>query len=482
MSSPAIPLVRSRRPYRDFFSVSPATFRNKHFWVILALVAFIAGAHSLMEFGSLLPHWSVLWFVPTTAFLIPVTYAALTFGLKGALSTAILCTIVSVPNWVLFHTGVGRLACIFQLVVVDAAAYFVGQRVERERQAWRRVARIRGALNASETQYHSLFESSPVAILQLDESGAVTDANPTAEVLFDRSPRSMKGTNVADLIGSEAAMRILGDSTAEYWQTAPLTIGKSSGARHDLKPVLTRVTDEQGSKTIQVVFGDVTAERRNQAGLRAYAAHLLNTLEVERQRIARELHDQTIQQLVLVCRQMENVDEMNGPLTATDATRLKDARKTAEDGVKWLRDFIRTLRPPILDDLGIGASIRRLLADFKERTGTEARFKIAGGVERLSPDKELNLFRIAQEAIWNIEHHASASRVEVGLTFGQRRVSLEVMDNGVGFAVLPEPTDFTAGGHFGLLGMQERAASMGGSLEVRSAPKGGTRLRVVVPV
>ncbi len=143
---------------------------------------------------------------------------------------------------------------------------------------------------------------------------------------------------------------------------------------------------------------------------------------------------------------------------------------------------LQALRPPILDDLGMIASVRRLLTDLTERAGVEVKLKVTDEERRLPPDVELGLYRITQEALWNVEHHARATRVAVDITFSAERVDLEVVDNGAGFSVPPGSGDFTTSGHLGLISMQERAELLGGKLEIRSSPDTGTRVIVSVPV
>ena len=216
--------------------------------------------------------------------------------------------------------------------------------------------------------------------------------------------------------------------------------------------------------------------------LKAYTAYVVRAQEEERQRIARELHDDTIQSLVLLCRRLDDLRGTSESLPASTLDRLQEARETAEEVVAGLRDFTKALRPPILDDLGLVTSVRRLLTDFTERTGIKGQFKVAGEDRRLPPDTELGIFRITQEALRNTESHAEATRIAVTLTFAKDEVRLEVVDNGVGFSRASVSTDFTSSGHLGLISMQERAELLGGRLEIKSSPGKGTRVNASVPV
>ena len=207
---------------------------------------------------------------------------------------------------------------------------------------------------------------------------------------------------------------------------------------------------------------------------------MLRAQEEERKRIAQELHDETVQSLVLLCRQLDTVDDTAGALPSTVTDTLQQSRAIAEEAVERLRDFARTLRPPTLDDLGLVTSIRRLLDDLTERTKANGKLTVQGKERRLPPDTELGLFRIAQEAIRNVERHALATEVTMTLDFAVGEVRLEVHDNGVGFTPPAATANFATSGQLGLLGMQERAQLLGGRLKINSSPGKGTRISVSI--
>ncbi len=216
--------------------------------------------------------------------------------------------------------------------------------------------------------------------------------------------------------------------------------------------------------------------------LRAYAAYVIRAQEVERQRIARELHDGTIQSLILLCRQLDGLQGTSESESSSLNDVLREARGTAEEVVNELRDVTKALRPPILDDLGMVTSIRRLLADFTERTKIKSQPKVLGEERRLLSDEELGMFRIAQEALRNVERHAEATHVAVTITFAKHETRLKVVDNGVGFSMASPSGNVAAGGQMGLRSMQERAELLGGKLEIQSSPGNGTTVIVSVPV
>jgi signal transduction histidine kinase len=334
--------------------------KERRFWVVQAIVVGVAGLHDYLEIGSYLPHLGALYFLPISIFFLPVVYAALNFGIRGSLATVTWIVLVTIPNWVLWHSGLERFGVMFQMLLFVAVAGFVGQRVDREASARHR---------------------------------------------------------------AEAAS----------------------------------------------------------AALKAYAAHVVRVQEDERKNLARELHDESIQSLVLLCRQLDGVSR-NQSLSVAEIQELSKAREISEGVVKNLRDFARQLRPPHLEDLGLEDSVNKMLLDFSDRTGIKSSLKSNWKEERLSVDTKVGLFRIMQEALWNIERHSKATELVVEMTFGVSEVVLSISDNGMGFTLPKDLEVLSDGNHYGLVGMHERAELIGGTLEVLSMPGKGTRVTVSIPI
>ncbi|HEV7216411.1 MAG TPA: ATP-binding protein, partial [Chloroflexota bacterium] len=189
-------------------------------------------------------------------------------------------------------------------------------------------------------------------------------------------------------------------------------------------------------------------------------------------------HDEPVQALIAVCRRLDAVPE-RATLPAAALASLEQTRLLVEGVARELRELARGLRPPSLDDLGLVATLRQLVGAFQERTGVATTFVVRGDERRLAPEAELALFRIAQEALHNVERHAAARRVALALNF-DIEVHLRVADDGGGFT---PPSTSQSGDRdgLGLLGMQERAAWLGGRLDLRSSPGHGTTVGVALP-
>jgi signal transduction histidine kinase len=195
--------------------------------------------------------------------------------------------------------------------------------------------------------------------------------------------------------------------------------------------------------------------------------------EEERKRIARELHDETSQDLATLLLAIETTADSGPEELKKKFLQMKALTGRTLDSIHRL---ILDLRPSVLDDLGLTSAIRWIAESRLEPLGIDLDFAVAGQERRLKPEIETTLFRIGQEAISNIARHAEASSVAIELEFGQESVRLKVEDNGRGFEF-----DETRSGSFGLRGMKERAALLDGVLSVDSEPGSGTHIAVAIP-
>jgi len=219
-----------------------------------------------------------------------------------------------------------------------------------------------------------------------------------------------------------------------------------------------------------------------QDNLRYYLQQITRAQEEERKRIARELHDVTAQSLYALNRQVDNFVRSNTNLPADNAAFLEDLGKQVREVLQDVRRFGQDLRPPMLDDLGLLAALRWLASELKEQHGIETHLKVLGTERRFTPETELILFRIVQEAMRNIGRHSKASKAEATIEFGEGKTRISVSDNGKGFKLSGSLADFVRTGKLGLAGMQERAQLIGGRLTVQSEPGKGTTVIVQAPV
>ena len=208
---------------------------------------------------------------------------------------------------------------------------------------------------------------------------------------------------------------------------------------------------------------------------------LLSAQEDERKRIARELHDEAGQSLAGLMLELEAArleDARGSPVTQETLARL---RRLAARTVEAVRGLIYDLRPAVLDDLGLVPALRWYTQTQVASRGLEVSLSERLGSERLDATLETTVFRIAQEALWNAVKHAHASRVDVELSRAGDRLVLRIRDNGQGLAAADMPPERRGRVGVGLGGMEERAASLGGTVRIVSRPEGGTEVLAEFP-
>lgn len=217
---------------------------------------------------------------------------------------------------------------------------------------------------------------------------------------------------------------------------------------------------------------------RAQSALEDYVRLATDAQEEERKRLARELHDDTIQTLVIAKAELDAL-AAEEPAPAAARARLKNVEATLAAAIDNMRRFSRDLRPSLLDDLGLVHAVDWLVGDLGARTGIDTQLHTSGEPRRLDPKDELTMFRIVQEALRNVERHAEASKVEVRIQFGEE-VRATVADDGRGFDTSKALHDRHSSTGLGLLGMRERAKLAGAALSIRSEASTGTSVTVTL--
>ena len=215
-----------------------------------------------------------------------------------------------------------------------------------------------------------------------------------------------------------------------------------------------------------------------QEGLHDYIGAITSAQEDERMRLARELHDDTIQAVIALKQRVQlaqkSIKDQHGRQS------LNELETLAEQTIENLRRLTRALRPIYLEDLGLVTALEMLARETSQNNHLVVDFRKTGQERRLSREVELSLYRIAQEALNNIVKHSKATHADLKIAFDSAIIKMEVSDNGNGFLVPKSPTELAPSGHFGLLGVHERADLIGARLEIESILGKGTRLRVVL--
>ena len=222
-----------------------------------------------------------------------------------------------------------------------------------------------------------------------------------------------------------------------------------------------------------------------QRSLHGYIGAITDAQEEERRRLARELHDDTLQALIALKQRVQLAQlELQPSSTAASpqSAELDEIGTLTEQTIENLRRLTRALRPVYLEDLGLAPALEMLARETGQAMGIAVEFHRQGAEKRLDSSVELALYRMAQEACSNIARHAHAQHASLEINYTPASVNLQVEDDGVGFILPPNPAEYADGGHYGLLGLRERADLIGATLDIHTSPGKGTCLVVTLPV
>ena len=214
--------------------------------------------------------------------------------------------------------------------------------------------------------------------------------------------------------------------------------------------------------------------QRYQQALKGYLGAITSAQEEERARLARELHDGTVQMLIALNQRAQMAQRGLSRNPTRAAERLVELRTMISDGIEEVRRFSGALRPLYLEELGLAPAVEMLARS------ANATYQLVGTPKRLDDEKEVALYRMTGEALSNARRHSQAQHIAISLTFAERGVTLQVRDDGIGFDVPTDFVDLARAGHFGLMGMHERAHFVGAQLQIHSAPGEGTTVTVTV--
>ncbi len=484
---------------RYFRTLKRASFSvlSPHFWVILAM--FILGivfhypqqllgtdSPSLLSFMGL-THFAV----ERTLFLVPVTYAGMFFGLRAGLTALVISLIIILPR--VFFMSEYRAEALLQsgAVVILGVLVNLWFEVKRKENALYRqlVARLEESergMTVSEQKYRYLFENASDAIWVQDVNGYLVDGNRAFERLTGLKVAEAKGTHLGKYMSEEslAVAREVRNKLVngeEFEQPYEQQFQIRPGVIRTVKMSTNAVMSGGRITGFEHVARDVTQEKQRQDDMRAYIKQITMAQEEERKRIARDLHDDVSPNILILIQKLDNLASGKRHKLAALLENVAALRGQAVTALESLRATAQGLRPRILDDLGLVAALEWIAEETEKGQGIRTQVEVAGLDRRLSPETQIVLFRIAQEALNNIRKHAQASRATIAIEGKGNDITMTIADNGRGFVVNERLGEGVSAGRLGIMGMYERARLLNGNMRIKSEPGKGTELTVTLP-
>jgi len=340
-------------------------------------------------------------------------------------------------------------------------------------------------LDGAEQAYRLLIESMNEGALMLTVDKMILYANESFARMVKCPLEQVTGNSFRRFLSpaDQATLRPLMKRSANNGSKIQMLLHCGDGSQLPVQ-ISVQELDQNGSDrmTIGMVVTDLTESRRNEERLRALTHRVVQAQESERGRVALELHDHITQ---LLCAILVRSQTLANQLPASEQLLKREAFKLREllgEAAVEVERISHNLRPSILEQLGLAAVLRDTGREFTQRTGVILTLASVSLAVRLPGDIELTLYRILQEALENVALHARARHVKVNLTMKDDIVQLVIHDDGISF----NPGHLSArrkkSVHLGLLGLHERAAYLGGTLNVDSAPGRGTTITAKIPL
>ena len=334
------------------------------------------------------------------------------------------------------------------------------------------------------SRFQEVFEKAHDAIWIQDFQGKIIAANQAYSRLTGYEMGELIGCDVSRFLAPQALklareMRQNLLSGKEMRQPYEQRIVRKDGTEAIILLTTSLLGDQEMPSAFLHIARDVTEERKLQEDLRLYANQISKAHEEERKRIARELHDDTVQAMAAASHRLDSL--ISGEeIPANLRKPLEALRRDIDESLARTRRLVQDLRPPTLEYLGLLPALRELIAQLQEQCNIEVNLRTEGSERNFSPENELLIYRIAQEALRNIWRHSKATTAEVAVEFGENKTTLTISDNGRGFDI-DESKGFLKAGKLGLAGMKERAHLLGGTLTIESKLNSGTKITLEIP-
>ena len=467
--------------------------RRPGFWLILALLVLITipHYHEVLRFPP--PFIPIISHVgldrhafERILYLAPIAGAGFLFGWRGAFVTSLAALACMLPRVIFISPhpmeSLFETSAVF-IVGNVLAISFASLRKEREYRT--RLEVTQQELQASEERYRELFESASDAIWLHDLGKNIVAANKASATLTGYSLEELSTRKSDNLFAKDCLEDINHIEESLFKNGAPGHLSETKIIRKDKSEAHVQLSTNPIFINGQIVgfqhiARDITEQKRMQENLRFYLHQITRAQEEERKRIARAIHDESVQSLASLAHKIEAITTEKWRLPKDAIHYLEGLCAETKGIMDGLRRFSHGLRPGVLDQVGLGSALELLAEELGSEQNISTSLEISGPERRLEPEVELALFRIAQEALSNIRRHSEAKKAAIKLQFTSRKVKLTVSDDGRGFQLPEVLGDLATEGKLGILGMQERTSLFNGKFSVKSVVGKGTKVVVEV--
>jgi len=367
------------------------------------------------------------------------------------------------------------------MAALTCALLFLLTRSHLQRQA---------ALELATQQARSVIENAADGIITLDDHGIIHEFNPAAAAMFGCEAAAAQGRPLTDFIpqgchGHPVSPGILPATHEHTARCGRETKGRRADGSIFPVEITVSAVRQEPVRLLMALVRDITVRRETQQALqtsreelRSLAARLQSVREEERSRVAREVHDELGQALTGVKMDLSwilgRLDAEQTPIRE----RVASATQLVSRTVHAVRRIAAALRPGVLDTLGLSAALEWQASEFTAHSGIACACECAAADALLSPEAKTALFRIFQETLTNIARHAQASQVKVRSWIDGTGLHLRIEDDGVGI----RPANLRGGDSLGLLGIRERASSVGATVVIQGSRGHGTSVQVSLPL
>ncbi len=337
-------------------------------------------------------------------------------------------------------------------------------------------------LQKSEEMARALLNATTDAVVLINKQGTILDLNDTYARRFGKSKEKMIGLCLWYLLPRKlSSIRMTNAKKVSKSRKPIRMIDQKGGIWNDTN--IYPVCNTTGEVTRLAIFTrNITAQKEAEDHIRTLTQQLMKAREIERQRIARDLHDNVAQDLSMLKIGLETLFDNQFEVSEHVRHKIYELSKVLQRSITDIRNIAYGLHPPGLYQLGLVRTVYQYCEEFAENNEINVDFFAAGMDDlKISTDTSINLYRLIQEALWNIKKHAGAGRITIKMVYSFPKIILRIKDDGIGFNVKDQSIRALSEKRMGLRTMEERVSILHGKLKIESRSDKGTNITIEVP-